>query len=85
MVRGRLEDTDIGPASRRLQTHCQVRKYTQRAKSWFGVSISPGDISIRFGFNLEHEWQPSVEMETLTRENLRAEVAFAVPVGKEAW
>lgn len=51
-----------------LERHCYARKYTQRAKSWFGICIHPIDTSIRFGLNLDFSWECSEEMEALTQE-----------------
>ena len=61
-------DEPFPTAVRRLQNHCQARKYTQKASSWFGVCLSPGDTSVRFGCSLDYEWQPNVEMDVLTRD-----------------
>jgi hypothetical protein len=55
-------------ALRRLQRHCEMRKYTQKAGSWFGICLSPGDTSVRFGLNLDHEWRPNVKMDAITRD-----------------
>ena len=61
-------DEPVFLASRRLQRHCAVRKYTQKARSWFGICLSPGDTSVRFGLNLDYEWRPDVKMEAITRD-----------------
>ena len=55
-------------ALRRLHRHCEARKYTQKADSWFGVCLSPGDMSVRFGVNLDHEWRPNAKMDAITRD-----------------
>ena len=55
-------------AGPRLQSHCESRKYTQRADSWFGVCIRPGDASLRFGINLAYKWVQSPEMDAMTRD-----------------
>jgi hypothetical protein len=39
-----------------LQAHCHLRKYSQKAKRWYGVVINPHDGSLRFGINLESPW-----------------------------
>jgi hypothetical protein len=53
-------------AGPRLERHCHARKYTQRARTWFGVCVDPRDTSLRFGLNLDYEWQRSDEVDALT-------------------
>lgn len=50
-----------------LQRHCRARKYTQRARTWFGVCLRPNDQALRFGINLDFLWQQSDEMDVLTQ------------------
>ena len=50
-----------------LQRHCHARKYTERARTWFGVCLRPNDQALRFGINLDFPWQPSNEMGALTK------------------
>src|ERR1017187_5967838 len=38
-------------AEARLRDHCELRKYRQEAKTWFGVCLHPSDQSLRFGFS----------------------------------
>jgi SEC-C motif len=55
-----------------LRMHCEKRKYAQRARSWFGVSISSaGDV--QFGVTLDFPWSQSEEMDQLTRGMARGE------------
>jgi hypothetical protein len=51
-----------------LQRHCHARKYTERAKTWFGLCLRPNDQAIRFGINLDFPWQQSSEMDVLTKD-----------------
>jgi hypothetical protein len=37
----------------------------QKAKSWFGVCLTPRDGSIRFGINLEFPWKADPEVEAM--------------------
>lgn len=55
-------------AGPRLQMHCHSRKYTERAKTWFGVCLRPNDQALRFGINLDFSWQQSNEMGALTKD-----------------
>lgn len=54
-------------AGPRLQAHCKMRKYTERAESWFGVCVLPSDTSLRFGLNLNFKWERSDEKDALTQ------------------
>ena len=44
-------------AQARLWRHCELRKYREKAKTWFGICLHPSDQSIRLGFKLDYEWQ----------------------------
>ncbi|HFT2062362.1 TPA: SEC-C metal-binding domain-containing protein [Pseudomonas aeruginosa] len=59
-------NTPAAEAQRSLQNHCYKRKYLQKARSWFGLCINPGDKKIRFGLELDFEWHQSDEMDRLT-------------------
>lgn len=50
-----------------LQRHCHARKYTERARTWFGVCLRPNDQALRFGINLDFPWQQNSEMDALTK------------------
>lgn len=51
----------------RLQNHCELRKYSFRANSWFGLCIHPRDASVRFGVNLNYIWKSDAAMDEATR------------------
>ena len=46
-----------------LKSHCERRKYKQKANKWFGLSINPDDLSFKFGIELDFEWAQSQEMD----------------------
>jgi hypothetical protein len=46
-----------------LLRHCTLRKYSQKALSWFGLVLSPTDGSVRFGIKLEGDWKQDPLME----------------------
>lgn len=48
-----------------LEAHCAKRKYRQRTKQWFGVSVGL-DGQVQFGVTLDFPWEPSEEMDRLT-------------------
>lgn len=56
----------LNEATRRLQAHCHMRKYSLRAHKWFGLCLDT-DESIRVGVTLDFPWQRSDDMDQLTR------------------
>ena len=60
----RLDDLT---ADVRLRRHCEVRKYSQRANSWFGLAIRP-DGSIQLAAKLIGAWTFQHEMEDKLRD-----------------
>ncbi len=46
----------------RLRQHCEVRKYTERANSWFGLAMTPTG-SIQLVAELVGDWREDPEME----------------------
>jgi hypothetical protein len=73
-------DEPIFLASQRLHSHCELRKYTQKANSWFGICLAPSDTSVRLGINLDYDWEQSAKMDALTR-NLPKTGNFATGTG----
>lgn len=60
-------DDPIELARSRLQWHCERRKYTGTAKTWFGICVLPGELSLRFGLFLDYEWQKNEKMEEMVK------------------
>ena len=50
----------------RLRQHCNLRKYTERANSWFGLAMTPTG-SIRLVAELVGDWREDLEMEQNVR------------------
>jgi hypothetical protein len=51
----------------RLQTHVLSKKYQQKAPSWFGIGVHPGNESLLFGYNAEFEWKEDSALEKTSR------------------
>ena len=64
-------------AGPRLESHCELRKYTEKASSWFGLCMSPRGPAVRFGVSLAYPWAKSAEMDEATKGMKAPE-----PVGK---
>jgi SEC-C motif/Nuclease-related domain len=52
----------------RLERHCEQRKYTQKATSWFGICIGQAIPRLRFCINTEYDWTQSNEMDKLVQD-----------------
>lgn len=60
-------DDLFNQAAPRLEAHCHLRKYSQKARTWFGVCVRPSDMSMRFGINLDFPWKADGEMEAAVK------------------
>ncbi len=59
-----INDSADQVAATSLRNHCERRKYSQKARVWFGVCVSPNaNGNLRFGINLETPWEHSEELE----------------------
>ncbi len=56
-------------AVQRLDRHCEIRKYVQKADQWFGVCIDISSQRLRFGVNKEFKWEQSDEMDKATKDS----------------
>jgi hypothetical protein len=55
-------------ASSRLRNHCERRKYSLKADTWFALCISPLDGTLRIGLHLDYPWIHSNKMNDITKE-----------------
>lgn len=63
-------------AMRKLGLYCECRKYEQKARRWFGLSVD-SESNLQFGVALDYEWQQSDEMDLAT-----AGMRKAIPANK---
>ena len=61
-------------AEARLQWHMLLRKYRQRADSWYGLGLSPIDGSIRFGKQIIDTWKYDPDLEKAATQFLKTPV-----------
>jgi hypothetical protein len=61
-------DDAVSTAMPRLRSHCERRKYKEKAERWFGLCLSPKDSYIRFGITLSDPWVQSEAMDAITRD-----------------
>ena len=61
----RLVDSE---AAIRLRRHCEIRKYSQKAESWFGLAVRL-DGSIQLAAELTRPWKFNEVMETVLASN----------------
>ncbi|MFP6859915.1 SEC-C metal-binding domain-containing protein [Pseudomonas sp.] len=55
-------------AGPRLESYCNLRKYKQKAKKWFGLCMSSVGLNVRFGVSITYPWAEDVVMDERTRE-----------------
>ncbi len=56
-------DDPLSQAVPRLEARCHLRKYSRKARTWFGICVRPSDMSMRVGINLDFPWTQNDEME----------------------
>lgn len=54
-------------AAEKLARHCELRKYAQRAESWFGLVVRAEDGLPKFGLNLRFPWEQNAVMDAATK------------------
>jgi hypothetical protein len=74
-------DEPISTAGPRLEGHCRLRKYAQKANDWYGICVRPSDMSLRFGLSLNYKWQPDAEMD-MAASHLRKFGALGKKIGR---
>lgn len=60
----------IPEAMAQLRGHCEMRKYIEKAQSWYGLCVFPDDGSLRFVVKGEYPWVHSDNMDNLVKSNL---------------
>jgi len=60
----------------KLRAFCELRKYAQKARRWYGISINPSNMRLRFGLGLEYKWERDLSME---------KASSLLPAGKDPW
>lgn len=75
-------DEPISTAGPRLEGHCRLRKYAQKANDWYGICVKPSDMSLRFGLSLNYKWHPDVEMDAAASHHLRKFGRLGKKVGR---
>jgi hypothetical protein len=68
-----LPERVAGP---KLRQHCEIRKYSTKANTWFGLVIKPADGAVRFGLALDYPWKNDSDMDAIV-----ARMPEAKPVG----
>lgn len=61
-------DDPDAEAVKRLDRHCELRKYEQKADQWFGVCIGSKSKRLRFGVNKDFKCEQSNEMDEVTKD-----------------
>jgi SEC-C motif/Nuclease-related domain len=61
-------DDEIPISTHRLKSHCERRKYAEKANSWFGICIGQTNPRLRFGVNKQYNWEQSDEMDEIVKD-----------------
>ena len=61
-------DRPLREAVDSLLNHCSLRKYSEKARTWFGLLLSPETLRLRLGTTLDSEWSQNDSMDAATRE-----------------
>ena len=69
-------------ATKKLQAHCTMRKYTQQANTWFGVWIHPENATLMLGVSLNYRWEQRADMESEARRFLKSHERDGSPTPK---
>ena len=57
----------ISEAVSKLRERCERHKYAEKANSWFGICLSPGDGMLRRVVSLDYKWEWNADMEDGTQ------------------
>jgi hypothetical protein len=60
-------------AAPKLKRHCELRKYSVKAGTWFGLAIAPTNASVRFGIMLDYPWQQDTNTDQAIAEMPKAQ------------
>lgn len=55
-------------AAKKLEAHCEIRKYSQKATTWHGLAVGEGDAAIKFGVMLDYPWKEDSKLEEAVKE-----------------
>ena len=59
-----ISDMSATKAMESLAGHCKKRKYTEKAKEWFGMCLDPKTMELRFALSMNFEWEFDMDLDT---------------------
>lgn len=60
-------DEPVQVAGPRLESYCELRKYKEKTKEWFGLCMSSMGPNVRFGVSLDFPWNQNADMDEKTK------------------
>ncbi len=60
-------DEPVYNAGPRLEAYCNLRKYREKAREWFGLCMSSKGPKVRFGVSLVYPWAHDAEMDVRSK------------------
>ena len=72
-------------AAPKLKRHCELRKYSQKAKTWFGLLISPGSGTLRSGLMLDYPWVVDAQLDKAVENMPEASTSRKFQAFAQTW
>jgi uncharacterized protein YchJ len=66
-----------------LARYCEKRKYKQKARRWFGISLSPEPLEVRQILKFDHPWSQNSKLDEETAGMKRFDARGNVPLGDQ--
>ena len=71
-------DRSLDDALERLSAHCRLKKYQQRADTWFGLVLAPETGAVRGGMKLDEPWARNRTLNSLVRRAFKGGASGSV-------
>jgi SEC-C motif/Nuclease-related domain len=66
-----ISDMSETKAMDSLASHCKKRKYTEKAKEWFGMCLDPKTMELRFALSMNFEWKFDGDLNALMQTAMK--------------
>ena len=66
-----VSDVENDKAMYELEGHCKKRKYSQKAKEWFGMCLNPKTMMLRFSLSMNYAWKFDADLDALMQKSMK--------------
>lgn len=66
-----VSDLSNSESMSRLEKHCRGRKYSEKAKEWFGICLDPKTMMLRFAVSMRFEWKFDAALEAIMHSAMK--------------